>query len=166
MLLVVGVVLVESGFWCRIFLVNRQSRGNKLGEINLFFLVSGSRIKNTRDLQYSRTPPLRSRGRVYVPSSEDMVLRPKGKKAVKYDRIVGISKSYQYFALNAGAVAMRRHRCCCEACLPTAITPQARPRRVRRPSHEARLYHILPATRPSQQPPLVPRLAALGIGGA
>ena len=32
----------------RIFLVNRQSRGKKLGEINLFFLVSGSRIKNTR----------------------------------------------------------------------------------------------------------------------
>ena len=45
-------------------------------------------------------------------------------------------------------------------------TSQARPRRVRLPSHEARLYHILPATRPSQQPPLVPRLAALGIGGA
>ena len=101
-----------------------------------------ARIKNTRDLQYSRTPPLRSSGRVYVPSSEDMVLRPKGKKTVKYDRIVGISKSYQYFALNAGAVAMRRHRCCCEACLPTAITPQARPRRVRRPSHEARLYSL------------------------
>ena len=45
-------------------------------------------------------------------------------------------------------------------------TSQARPRRVRLQSHEARLYHILPATRPSQQPPLVPRLAALGIGGA
>ena len=71
----------------------------------------------------------------YVPSSEVMALRPKGKKTVKYDRIVGISKSYQYFALNAGAVAMRRHRCCCKACLPTAITPQARPRRVRLPSH-------------------------------
>ena len=40
----------------RIFLVNRQSRGKKLGEINLFFLVSGSRIKNTRNLQYSTLP--------------------------------------------------------------------------------------------------------------
>ena len=54
---------VESGFWCRIFLVNRQSRGNKLGEINLFFLVSGSRIKNTRVpigtySSSSSTPPL------------------------------------------------------------------------------------------------------------
>ena len=47
-------------------------------------------------------------------------------------------------------------------------TSQARPRRVRLPSHEARLYPIPPATRPSQQqqPPLVPRLAALGISGA
>ena len=46
-----GCFVVESGFSRRIFLVNRQSRENKLGEINLFFLVSGSRIKNTRNLQ-------------------------------------------------------------------------------------------------------------------
>ena len=57
----------------------------------------------------------------YVPSSGVMALRPKGKKAVKYDRIVGISKSYQYFVLKAGAVAMRRHSCWCEACLRTAM---------------------------------------------
>ena len=34
---VCGGNMVESGFWARIFLVNRQSRGKKLGEINLFF---------------------------------------------------------------------------------------------------------------------------------
>jgi hypothetical protein len=43
---------VESGFWAQENPRNTQSRGKKLGEINLLFLVSGSSIKKySRKLQ-------------------------------------------------------------------------------------------------------------------
>ena len=53
----------------------------------------------------------------------DAIKRPKNE--VKYDRIDGISKSYQYIMLKSGAVLARRHSCWCTRCLQVAISGPA-----------------------------------------
>jgi hypothetical protein len=158
---------VESGFWARIFLVNRQSRGKKLGEINLFFLVSGSRIKNTTGTYSTRVAPLLSSqkhgGGDTVQANRSIEFTMRTSFSICSLSCTQMAETIPTMKGSATPVSTRQEEA---VYYHLTRTSQARPRRVRLQSHEARLYHILPATRPSQQPPLVPRLAALGIGGA
>lgn len=65
-----------------------------------------------------------SRIEVYYTDTDEIApLRPEN--PAKYDRIVGISKSYQYMVLKTGAVLARRHSCWCPSCLQVAISGPA-----------------------------------------
>jgi hypothetical protein len=51
--------------------------------------------------------------------AEGAIFRPAADK--QFDRLVGISSSYQYFMLREGEVLMRTYSCWCPACLDVAV---------------------------------------------